>query len=71
MTAKEVKANLNKPVKLSGKAGNYILSGAIFRKGKQGFFYQAELQDTKSNNSIVIAKLEDVEPAKGSACENA
>ena len=67
MTAKEVKANLNKPVKLSGKAGNYILSGAIFRKGKQGFFYQAELQDVKSNNSIVIAKLEDVEGTNNGA----
>lgn len=71
MKTGEIKSNLNKHVKLKDSNADYLFTAYIFRKGKSGFIHQAELQDTKSNNSIVIAKLEDVEPAKGSACKNA
>jgi hypothetical protein len=67
MDVKSVKSTLNKHVKLKDSNADYLFTAYIFRKGKSGFIHQAELQDVKSNNSIVIAKLEDVEPAKGSA----
>lgn len=65
MKAEEIKANLNKRVRyVNEQAGidtDYILSGAIFRKGDNGFYYQAELQDMKNNRSIIICSLEKVE----------
>lgn len=68
MHAKEIKANLNKRVRFhSQKLGidsEYILTGAIFRKGERGYFYQAELQDPRTNNSVLICKLEDIEEIK-------
>lgn len=64
MDASEIKANLNKKVRYknasSGLDADYILSGAIFRKGQRGYYYQAELQDIKSQRSIVICNLEDI-----------
>lgn len=64
MKAEEIKANLNKRVRFKNEKTNvdaeYLLTGAIFRKGENGFCYQAELQDIKSNNSIVICSLEDI-----------
>lgn len=68
MKAEEIKANLNKRVryvnKQSGIDTDYILSGAIFRRGKKGFFYQAELQDLKNNKSIMICSLDQIEAAE-------
>lgn len=68
MKAEEIKANLNKRVRyVSEQAGintDYILSGAIFRKGDKGFYYQAELQDMKNNRSIIICSLEQIEAAE-------
>lgn len=64
MKATEIKANLNKRVRYTNKQANidtdYILAGAIFRKGEKGFYYQAELQDMKNNNSILICSLEEI-----------
>jgi len=59
MKAEEIKLNLNKQVSFRGST--YILSGAILRKNDKGYYYRAELTDCKQNNSIVIARLEDVE----------
>ena len=61
MKPEEIKAALNKPVKfrseLAGFEGEFILTGAIFRKNEKGFFYQAELT---SGNHVLIAKLEEI-----------
>ncbi len=61
MQIEEVKKNLNKMVAYRGKQGIYRLTACILRKGANGFYYQAELYDTKSNNSVVICGLDDVE----------
>lgn len=65
MKADEIKSNLNKHVRyVSRQTGidtDYILTGAIFRKGEKDFYYQAELQDMKNNRSILICKLDDIE----------
>lgn len=61
MELQQVKNNLLKMVVYNGIKGVYRLTACILRKGKQGFFYQAELQDTKHGNSIVICRLEDIE----------
>lgn len=67
MKPEQIKANLNRRVRCrSAKTGidaDYILTGAIFRSGKQGFFYQAELQDQRQSKSILICSLDEVEPA--------
>lgn len=61
MKIEDVKKNLGREVSFRGSKG-YILSGCIIRKNKktQQFFYQAELLDTRTNNSIIIARLEEV-----------
>lgn len=61
MTIGEVKKALGRRVTFRG--ADYILTGCIIRlDGKtQQFFYQAELLDKTTNNSIVIARLEEVE----------
>lgn len=65
MKPDEIKSNLNKRVRyVSRQTGidtDYILTGAIFRKGEKDFYYQAELQDMKNNRSILICKLDDIE----------
>lgn len=68
MTPEEIKKNLNKRVHFrSDKLGldtDYLLTGAIFRRGKRGFYYEAELQDIKHGRSIIIARLEEIEEIK-------
>ena len=68
MKPDEIKSNLNKRVRYASRqAGidtDYILTGAIFRKGEKDFYYQAELQDMKNNRSILICKLDDIEAVK-------
>lgn len=68
MKPEEIKKNLNKRVHYrSTKPGidsEYILTGAIFRRGENGFYYQAELTDPKWQNSIIIAGLEQIEAIK-------
>ena len=58
MKIEEVKRNLNKTVWF--RNAEYVFSACIIRLGENGYFYQAELQDIKNKNSIVIAKLEDL-----------
>lgn len=61
MQIEQVKRNLNQMVVYKGKTDVYRLVGCILRKGKDGIFYQAELQDTTCQNSVVVCKLEDIE----------
>jgi hypothetical protein len=60
MQIDEVKKNLNRKVTFRG--GEYILTGCIIRKDKKTnqFYYQAELQDTSTQLSLVYARLEEV-----------
>ena len=59
MDIKEVKRNLGKTVVFGGK--DYIFTACVLRRSNAGeLFYQAELQDTKQNNSVLIAKLSEV-----------
>lgn len=66
MKPEEIRTNLNKPVrftdpKLYVENAEYILTGAIFRLGEQGFYYQAELTDAKHKHSLLICELEKIE----------
>jgi hypothetical protein len=66
MKPEEIRANLNKPVrftdpKLYIENAEYILTGAIFRLGEQGFYYQAELTDAKHKHSLLICELDKIE----------
>lgn len=70
MRPEDIKANLNRPVRFTNpklyiENAEYILTGAIFRKGEKGFFYQAELTDRKCKNSVMIVGLGEIEPRKG------
>ena len=65
MKAEEIRANLNRRVRYrsvrTGVNAEYLLTGAIFRRGKNGFYYQAELTDLKTKKSILICSLNDIE----------
>lgn len=67
MQPEQIRANLNRRVRYkSAKIGvdaEYMLTGAIFRRGARGFYYQAELQDIKQSKSVLICSLDDIEPA--------
>jgi hypothetical protein len=61
MRIEEVKKNLNRRCSWNG-SDCYILTGCIIRVDKKTgrFFYQAELSDITTNNSIIITRLEEV-----------
>ena len=63
MRIDEVKKSLNNKVTFRG--AEYILTGCIIRKDKKTnqFYYQAELQDTSTQLSLVYARLEEIENA--------
>ncbi len=61
MKIEEVKRNLNKIVSYKDNAEIYRLTACILRKNENGFFYQAELLDTRHGRSLVICKLDEVE----------
>ena len=72
MKPEEIRQNLNKPIrftdpKLYIENAEYILTGAIFRLGEQGFYYQAELTDRKCKNSVLIVGLDEIEEVKTDA----
>ena len=67
MKPEDIRANLNRPVrftdpKLYLKDAEYILTGAVFRLGGQGFYYQAELTDRTTRHSVMYVGLENIEP---------
>ena len=52
MTERDIKRALGKRVRLTDPklhiaGAEYILSGAVIRRGERGFYYQAELTDVK------------------------
>lgn len=65
MKPEEIRANLNRRVRhRSAKTAidaEFILTGAIFRRNEKGFYYQAELTDTKQSKSVLICSLDSVE----------
>lgn len=68
MTEREIKRSLNKPVRFTNRkfyieGATYILTGAVFRRDKKTgeFFYQAELTDPTTKNSVIICRLEEIE----------
>lgn len=60
MSIGEVKKALNRTVRF--RDAEYVLTGCIIRLDPRSgsFFYQAELTDTTTGKSIVIARLEEV-----------
>ena len=56
MKIEEIKRNLNKIVHYKDSRNNidsdYLFTGCILRRGKNGFYYQAELQDMKSERTL-------------------
>lgn len=54
------KVLLNNP-KLYIENSEYILRAIILRKDENGYFYQAEIQDTVQPKSVMICRLEDLE----------
>lgn len=72
MRPEQIKANLNRPVRFTNprlyiENAEYILTGAVFRLGKQGFYYQAELTDRTTKNSVLIVGLDEIEEVKADA----
>ncbi len=64
MQIEEVKRNLNRIVVYKDVPDTYRLTACILRRGEKGIFYQAELQDVKAKNSVLICRLEDIEEAQ-------
>ena len=63
MDISEVKQNLGRRVRVLNERllidGDYILTGCIIRRSERGtFFYQAEIQDLRQQNSVSIVDLE-------------
>lgn len=66
MTEREIKRSLNKPVRFTNRklyieGVTYILTGAVIRLGVDGFYYQAELTDPTTKNSVIYCRLEEIE----------
>lgn len=62
MDIDRVKPNMNRTVTHNG--AEYRFTGCILRLNKDGFYYEAELQDTKAQNSTLFCRLETVEEVK-------
>lgn len=65
MKSKEAVNCLNDKVlfsnpKLYMENREYILRAVILRKNENGYFYQAEIQDTVQPKSVMICRLEDL-----------
>lgn len=68
MRPEQIKSNLNKTVRFTNprlyiENAEYILTGAMFRLGEQGFYYQAELTDRTTKNSLMYVSLDEIEVA--------
>ena len=63
MSPKEIRGNLGKMVHYKserlGIDGAFLFSGAVFRRGEKGFYYQAELQ---TMNGVIYTSLEQITP---------
>lgn len=63
MDISEVKQNLGRRVRFRDDRlfcdADYILTGCIIRRSERGtFFYQAEIQDLRQQNSVSIVDLD-------------
>lgn len=68
MQPSEIRAALNLPVRFTNpklyiEDAEYILTGAIFRRDRRTgeFYYQAELTDPTTENSVIYCRLEEIE----------
>ena len=68
MNPTEIRAALNNPVRFTNpklyiENAEYILTGAVFRRDKKTgeFFYQAELTDPTTENSVIYCRLEEID----------
>lgn len=66
MNEREIKRYLNRPVRFTNPKiyltdAKYILSGAVFRLGEHGYYYQAELTDITMKNSVMYVSLDEIE----------
>lgn len=68
MQPSEIRAALNLPVrftnpKLYVEDAEYMLTGAVFRRDRRTgeFYYQAELTDPTTENSVIYCRLEEIE----------
>jgi len=71
----EVKAALGKHVRFQDDRlhcdADYILTGCIIRRSERGyFFYQAEIQDIKHQNSVCIVPLDNLTRTQGGNHDN-
>lgn len=61
MKPHEIRKNLGQMVHYKserlGIDGKFLFTGAVFRKGKKGFYYQAELQ---TMNGVIYTSLEQI-----------
>ncbi len=70
MRAEDVKRALGKRVKFTSpklfpEGADYVLTGAVLRHSiERGYFYQAELTDITTKNSVIYCGLEEVEVEK-------
>lgn len=69
MKSKEAVNCLNDKVlfsnpKLYMENREYILRAVILRKDEDGYFYQAEIQDTAQPKSVMTCRLEEIERIK-------
>lgn len=60
MELQQVKKNLNKMIVYKETPDIYKLTACVIRKDKEGYFYQAELLDTKHGRSLLYCDLKDI-----------
>lgn len=67
MKSTDIRAALNRPVRftnpvLHAENAVYILTGAVFRRDRRTgeYFYQAELTDPTTKNSVIYCRLEEI-----------
>ncbi len=62
MDIKRIKFNLNQRVLHNGT--EYIFTGCTLRLNNEGYYYEAELRDTRARSSILICRLNEIEEKK-------
>lgn len=70
MQPTDIRTALNRPVRFTNpklyiEGAEYVLTGAVFRRDRQTgeYFYQAELTDPTTKNSVIYCRLEEIENA--------
>ena len=67
MNPTEIRAALNRPVRFTNpklyiEGAEFVLTGAVFRRDRHTgeYFYQAELTDPTTKNSVIYCRLEEI-----------